>query len=132
MLWSLALGGLDIKNIQRLDLRALGSSDAITVNDMTGTDLKSANVDLGANGGGGDGAADTVTVNATNVADRVRVTRSGSQVLTSGLSAQTTIDNSEPLNDTLRINTLDGRDSVTVDPDAELLITPVIDLGAGQ
>jgi hypothetical protein len=71
-------------------------------------------------------------VNATNRADRVQVTRSGSEVLTSGLAAQTTIDNSEALNDTLRINTLDGRDSVTVDPAAELLITPVIDLGAGQ
>ena len=123
---------MDVNNIQRLDLRALGGIDAVTVNDMTGTDLKSANVDLGAIGGGGDGATDTVTVNATNRADRVRVTRSGSQVLTTGLAAQTTIDGSEGVNDTLRINTLDGRDSVTVDPDAELLITPVIDLGAGQ
>ena len=123
---------MDVNNIQRLDLRALGGIDAVTVNDMTGTDLNSANVDLGATGGGGDGATDTVTVNATNRADRVRVTRSGSQVLTTGLAAQTTIDGSEGVNDTLRINTLDGRDSVTVDPDAELLITPVIDLGAGQ
>jgi Ca2+-binding RTX toxin-like protein len=123
---------MDVDNIQRLDLRALGGSDAITVDDLTGTDLKSANVDLNAVGGGGDSAADTVTVNATNRADRVRVTRSGSQVLTTGLAAQTTIDGSEGLNDTLRINTLDGRDSVTVDPDAELLITPVIDLGPGQ
>ena len=123
---------MDFDSIQRLDLRALGSSDAITVNDMTGTDLKSANVDLGAFDGTGDGATDTVTVNATNRADRVQVTRSGSQVLTTGLAAQTTINGSEAVNDTLRINTLDGRDSVTVDPDAELLITPVIDLGAGQ
>ena len=73
---------MDFDNIQRLDLRALGGSDAITVNDMTGTDLKSANVDLGAFDGTGDGAADTVTVNGTNRADRVHVTRSGSQVLT--------------------------------------------------
>ena len=123
---------MDFDNIQRLDLRALGGSDAITVNDLTGTELKSANVDLGAFDGTGDGAADTVTVNGTNRADRVQVTRSGSQVLTTGLAAQTTIDGSEGVNDTLRINTLDGRDSVTVDPDAELLITPVIDLGAGQ
>jgi len=128
----IAAVAMDFDNIQRLDIRALGSSDAITVNDLTGTALKSANVDLAGFGGGGDSAADTVTVNGTNRADRVRVTRSGSQVLTTGLAAQTTIDGSEGLNDTLRINTLDGRDSVTVDPDAELLITPVIDLGAGQ
>jgi hypothetical protein len=33
------------------------------------------------------------------------------------LRPRTTIDNSEAVNDTLQINTLDGRDSVTVDPD---------------
>jgi Ca2+-binding RTX toxin-like protein len=123
---------MDFAGIESLNVRTLGSADTVTVNDLNGTNLKSANVDLGAFGGGGDGAADTVTVNGTARADRVRVTRSGSQVLTTGLAAQTTIDNSEGVNDTLQINTLDGRDSVTVDPDAELLITPVINLGAGQ
>ena len=68
--------------------------------------------------GGGDGAADTVIVNGTDRADRVRVTRIGPQVLTTGLAAQTTIAGSEGVNDTLRINTLDGRDDVTVDPNA--------------
>ena len=129
---NVAAVAMDFDNIQRLDVRALGGSDAVTVNDLTGTALKSANVDLAGFDGSGDAAADTVTVNGTNRADRVRVTRSGSQVLTTGLAAQTTIVGSEGVNDTLRINTLDGRDSVTVDPDAELLITPVIDLGAGQ
>lgn len=38
----------------------------------------------------------------------------------------------ESLNDTLRLNTLGGADQVTIDPDAELLITPLVDLGAGQ
>jgi hypothetical protein len=60
------------------------------------------------------------------------VTRSGEQVLVTGLPAQTTISGSEGLNDTLRLNTLGGKDRVTIDPDAELLITPVVDLGADQ
>jgi Ca2+-binding RTX toxin-like protein len=129
---NVAAVAMDFDNIQRLDLRVLGGSDAVTVGDLTGTALKSANVDLGAFDGTGDASPDTVTVNGTNRADRVRVTRSGAQVLTTGLAAQTTISGSEGGNDTLRVNTLDGRDTVTVDPDAELLITPVIDLGPGQ
>ena len=46
----------------------------------------------------------------------------------------TTIDpvgsaNAQGANDTLRVETLDGNDDVTVAPAVELLITPVIDLG---
>ena len=62
-------------------------------------------------------------------ADTVDVTASGGQVLVGGLPAATRIGGSESLNDTLRINTLGGTDQVTVDPAAELLITPVVDLG---
>ena len=65
-------------------------------------------------------------------ADHVAVTRDGDQVVVGGFPATTRISGSESLNDTLRINTLGGKDDVTVDPNAELLITPVIDLGAGQ
>jgi hypothetical protein len=113
-------------------VRALGGNDAITVGDLSGTDLKRVDLDLGATGGGGDGLADTVIVNGRERADHVDVTRSGEQVLVAGLPALTTISGSEGLNDTLRLNTLGGNDRVTVDPDAELLITPVIDLGADE
>ena len=99
---------------------------------MTGTDLSVADVDLGAFTGGGDAAQDTVVVNGTDRPDNVKVNRSEDQVVTTGLRTQTRIANSESLNDTLRVNTLAGDDRVTVDPNAELLITPVIDLGRGR
>jgi Ca2+-binding RTX toxin-like protein len=129
---NVALVAMDFDGIERLGVRALGGADNITVNDLTGTDLKTANVDLSGFDGTGDSAADTVTANGSARADKVAVTRSGSQVLTTGLAAQTTIDGSEPANDTLRVNTLDGRDTVTVSPDVTELITPVVDLGADQ
>ena len=69
-------------------------------------------------------------VNGRELADKVDVDADGGQVTVDGLPALTRIRGSESLNDTLRINTLGGFDDVTVDPDAELLITPVIDLGA--
>ena len=92
-----------------------------------------ADVDLGAFGGGGDGQQDTVVVNGREkAATSSTSSASGEQVHVGGLPPLTRISGSESLNDTLRLNTLGGKDQVTVDPDAELLITPVVDLGAGQ
>ena len=111
----------------------LGGSDQVTLGDLSGTDLTTADVDLGAFAGGGDGQQDTIVVNGRDkAADIVDVLRSGEQVHVGGLPLLTRISGSESLNDTLRVNTLGGKDQVTVDPDAELLITPVIDLGTGQ
>ena len=123
---------MDLNGIERANVRALGSADNVTVNDLAGTDLKAANIDLSAFSGDGDGAADTVTLNGSDKAERVRVNRAGSQVLTTGLAAQTTITGSEAALDTLRVNTLGGRDDVQVAPDVSTLITPVVDLGADQ
>ncbi len=119
----------DLNDVERFALRSVGGTDAITIGDMTGTDLSVADVDLGAFTGGGDAAQDTVTVTGTDRPDNVKVNRVEDQVAVVGLRTQTRIANSELLNDTLRINTLGGDDRVTVDPNAELLITPVIDLG---
>ena len=58
---------MDLSNLEALDVTARGSADTITVNDLRGTGVKSANLDLsGVPGSGvGDGAADTVIVNGT-------------------------------------------------------------------
>jgi Ca2+-binding RTX toxin-like protein len=122
----------DFAGIEALSLRALGSADTITVNDLTGTELKTADIDLSGFDGQGDGAADTVIVNGTANRDRVKVTRSGSQVLTAGLPALTRIAGSEPTLDRLAINTLGGDDDVAVAPDVSDLIAPVVDLGDGE
>ena len=94
--------------------------------------LKATDVDLGAFDGTGDNAQDTVVANGREKADHVAVTRDGDQVVVGGFPATTRISGSESLNDTLRINTLGGKDDVSVDPNAELVISPVIDLGADQ
>jgi Ca2+-binding RTX toxin-like protein len=120
---------MDFDGIEAMSLRSLGGADTITVGDLTGTALKTADIDLAAFGGGGDASADTVIANGSDRRDRVQVTRSGAQVLTSGLAAQTRIVGSEPT-DTLRVNTLAGDDDVTVAPDVSELISPVVDLGA--
>ena len=125
---------MDLNGIEDLDVAALGSPDTITVNDLTGTDVKTANIDLsGTPGSGtGDGAADTVIENGTDGADRVHVVRSGSQVQSTGLVPRLSIFGSEPANDTFQLNTLGGDDRVTVAPEVSQLIVPIVDLGADQ
>jgi hypothetical protein len=55
---------MDLNDVEKINFAALGGTDAIVVNDLSGTDAKSVDIDLGAPGNVGDGAADTVTVKA--------------------------------------------------------------------
>jgi Ca2+-binding RTX toxin-like protein len=125
---------MDMNGVEALKMNALGSADTITVNDLTGTGLKTAAIDLsGIPGTGvGDGVADTVVENGTAGPDVVHVVRVGGQVQTFGLVPRLTISGSDPGLDTLAVNTLDGADTVSVAPDVSTLINPVVDLGAGQ
>jgi Ca2+-binding RTX toxin-like protein len=123
---------MDLQGVERLELNALAGSDLITVGDLTGTDLKTADINLAGGDGAGDAQADTVITEGTPRDDHVRVARSGAQVLTSGLAAETRIAGSEAANDTLIVNTLAGNDDVTVAPDVADLIRSQVDLGAGE
>jgi hypothetical protein len=116
----------DLGDVERVNLRTAGGADTVTVGNMRGTDVSAADIDLGP----GDSAQDTVIVNGTDLRDNVKVNREADQVVVEGLRTQTRIANSESLNDTLRVNLFAGDDRVTIDPNAELLITPVIDVGA--
>jgi Ca2+-binding RTX toxin-like protein len=59
---------MDADGVERVGIRALGGADSIGVDDLAGTDVKTVDVDLNANGGTGDGLADAVAV--TGVGDR--------------------------------------------------------------
>ncbi|HEU5490771.1 MAG TPA: hypothetical protein VFU84_08250 [Gaiellaceae bacterium] len=100
--------------VERVDFNALGGADLVTVNDLTGTDVTSVNVDLAVALGGavGDGAADRIVVNATNGNDAIVVNGNAGGVRASGLAATVGILHSETANDRLEINTLAGTDAV--------------------
>ena len=55
---------------------ALGGVDTVLIGDMSGTDFRRAAIDLSGPAGGGDQAADTVTIEGTARADRVSVSAS--------------------------------------------------------
>jgi hemolysin type calcium-binding protein len=113
---------MDLNSVERIQLDAFGGADTITVNDLTGTDVKQVAIDLGAGlHGGGDGFADTVKIFSTN--DHFTVTDNNGVVTVSGLASSVTISNFETnhnqISDQLFINgqlvtPVDG-ESVTVD-----------------
>jgi Ca2+-binding RTX toxin-like protein len=119
---------MDLNGIDAIDVTALGGADTVTVDDLSGTPVDTVAIDLG----GADGAPDNVVVNGTAGRDNVQVTTSGSQVQVAGLAALTQITGSEAANDALHVNTLGGKDAVTVATDVSTLLAPVVDLGADQ
>jgi len=122
---------MEMNRVERLDLRALGGADMVTINDMSGPSFRQAEVDLSAPTGGGEGAADVVTVNGTENADDIEVTAQGTRVDVEGLRTATTITGSETI-DLVQINALGGDDDVDVDAAVSALIGVAVDLGTGQ
>ncbi len=120
---------MDMDDVERLDLTALGGADTMIVRDMSGTDFRLAAIDLSGPAGGGDLATDIVTVEGTRRGDRVAVATDGSAVTVDGLPTTTRITGSET-NDRLQINGLAGDDTIDVAPDVAARIQPVVDLGA--
>jgi Ca2+-binding RTX toxin-like protein len=103
---------MDTAGVERIDFAALGGADLVTVNDVTGTDLTSLQVDLEGTPGAGDGQADRVVVNGTNGEDAINVNGDAGGVKVSGLAATVAILHPEAANDQLGINTLEGTDAV--------------------
>jgi Ca2+-binding RTX toxin-like protein len=105
---------MDTHGVERVDFNALGLTDVVTVNDLTGTDVKELNIDLAGSPGGatGDGAADSVIVNGTKGDDAVVVNGSARGVEVNGLVPTVRVLHSEAANDRLDINTLPGADTV--------------------
>jgi hypothetical protein len=120
---------MDMDEVEQLDLTALGGVDKMTVGDMSGTDFRLANVDLSGPAGGGDTAADEITVQGSARADRVSVRTDGAAVEVDGLRTTTRITGSETI-DHLQVNGLAGNDTIDVAPDVATRIQTDVDLGA--
>jgi hypothetical protein len=123
------VGGIrmNLDGVEQVDVHALGGADALTIADMSATDVKEVDTDLGA----GDGLVDSVTVNGTDKADHVTVRALGDAVDVHGLRPEVRITGSEPT-DALQVNTVDGNDHVEVDGAVFARIDTNVDLGAGQ
>jgi Ca2+-binding RTX toxin-like protein len=123
---------MDLNGVEQVNVAALGGADTLTVNDLTGTAVTAVNVDLGATGGGGDGAADTVVVNGTDGNDNITVSGQGTSASVVGLAAAVNITNAEGANDSLVVMALGGDDGVSASELAAGVLNLTVDGGAGN
>lgn len=109
---------MDLDETEAIDVRPLGGTDTVTINDLTGTDLQRVDVDLAAVLGGAtaDGQADSVTVIGTTGGDSISADANGAAVEVSGLAAFVRVTNADAALDRLAIDTLGGDDDVAIDP----------------
>jgi Ca2+-binding RTX toxin-like protein len=103
---------MDLDDVEDIDFRALGGADNIVVGDLTGTDVTPVGLDLRGPNGGGDGAADTVTVNGTQGNDVFGAAGDAGGVNVFGLKAKVNVSFQEQANDRLTLNALGGVDHV--------------------
>jgi hypothetical protein len=124
---------MDTHGVEQVDFNALGGADAITVNDLSGTDVKSVNLDLaGALGGTtGDGQTDRVVVNGTNQNDALTAAGDSSGFAVSGLHTRVAIQHQEPT-DQLFVEGLAGDDNISATGLAAGAITEFLDGGDGR
>jgi len=93
---------MDMDDVEKVTVNALGGDDTITINDPSGTDITDIYINLGV-GGVGDGAADTIFIN--DDADVTVVDNGNGNLTILGLSGATVqITDFEPLNDHLVID----------------------------
>ncbi|HVL14598.1 MAG TPA: calcium-binding protein, partial [Gemmata sp.] len=103
---------MDLNDTETIEFRALGGADNIVVGDLSGTDVTRIDLDLRGPNGGGDGAADTVTVNGTNGADVFGAAGDAGGVNVFGLHTAVNIFFQEQANDRLTLNGQGGDDVI--------------------
>ena len=125
---------MDTAGVEQVDFNALGGADIVTVNDLTGTEVKKVNVDLASSLGGttSDNAADQVIVNGTNGDDTITASGSDGTANVTGLATTVNVAHADAVGDTLTINALDGKDAVDASALEASTIALTIDGGAGD
>ncbi len=103
---------MDLDDVEDIDFRALGGADNITVGDLSGTDVTPIGLDLRGPNGGGDGAADTVTVNGTQGDDTFGAAGDAGGVNVFGLTSTVNVFFQEQANDRLTLNGQGGADQI--------------------
>ncbi|HXJ63830.1 MAG TPA: calcium-binding protein [Actinomycetota bacterium] len=122
---------MDADGVERVRFSALGGTDHVTVHDLTGTDVTNVTTDLASTlgGTGGDGAADTVTVEGTAAADQAGLVSAPGSMTVTGLVPTVTVLHPELANDLLQVNTLAGDDQISSTPLATLPMAVNVDGG---
>jgi predicted ester cyclase len=105
---------MDLGTLERINVRALGGADNVTVDDLAGTGLQLVDVDESGFDGNGDAVKDNVIVNGTSGADKVSATSpTPGTALINGLATKVQVDKAEFTQDVVTVNGLFGDDTIT-------------------
>jgi Ca2+-binding RTX toxin-like protein len=112
---------MDLNGVEHIQFNAKGGVDNINIHDLSGTNVNQVSVDLGFNGAG-DGAADTITIDATNGDDVIQIVGDASGIVILGLSEEIIITNPEAI-DRIVINGRGGDDVIEASGLSGILLT---------
>ena len=119
---------MDLNDVERIELNALGSADTFNIGDVSATDVREVVIDLGA----ADAATDTINASGRATADTVTIATVGAETQVNGLPAQLRILGAEAGSDRLAVNTGGGSDNITATALAATGPRLTIDAGAGN
>jgi Ca2+-binding RTX toxin-like protein len=124
---------MDLNDVERLNVNALGGVDTISVNDLSGTGVTQVNVSLASTVGGsaGDGQADTVVANGTGGDDVIQVAPNGGAISINGLPALVTITGANAT-DQLTVNGGAGADRIDASSLAAGKVNLILNGGSGN
>jgi Ca2+-binding RTX toxin-like protein len=130
------LGGItmDLNAIEQVDVASVGGNDTLTVDDLTGTGVKTVNNDLAATLGGttpGAGTAETI-VNGTTGPDSIVAAGTGGAATATGLAATVSVVHGDASRDELGIFALGGNDRVDASSLKDDAAKLGVDGGAGD
>jgi Ca2+-binding RTX toxin-like protein len=121
---------MDMSGVEEIDFSANGGADAVTVQDLSGTDVTAVNINLASNAGVSQSA--TVVVNGTAADDNLSVTGDTSDVAVVGLSAEVHVAGAQADNGRLTVSTLAGDDAVDASGLAAGAVQLTVDGGDGD
>ncbi len=125
---------LDVAGVENVSFDARGGSDLITVNRLSGTNVKQVTLDLegSENSGAPDGQADSIIVFGGPGNDQINLTGSGNEVNITGVGTSIYIRNPEGALDTLSVYGVDGDDRINAQNLTAGLIKLTVEGGTGN
>ncbi len=119
---------LDMAGVQQINLNTGGGADTLNIGDLTTTDLRVLNVDLGSS----HGAGDKITIQGRNVSDNLSITSSGPGALdVTGFAYSLHFGNAATV-DTVTVKGNAGDDTITAVPGVEAIAAIILDGGLGN
>jgi Ca2+-binding RTX toxin-like protein len=103
---------MDTNDVEKVFFQALGGTDSVVVNDLSGTDVLEVETDLATAIGGTtpDGQSDTITVGGTNGDDIAIVAGENGSASVFGLATRVDVTHADPALDRVIVNLLAGAD----------------------